>query len=256
MIQPALYIRELGRAVATGAQIYENSAVIHLDRAGDGWLARTAKGSIAADKVILAVNGMAEKFGYFTGRLMHIFTYASMTRALTADEVKRLGGVPKWGATPADPMGTTVRRISGVNGDRLVVRNTFRLDQSMASPQDKLQRIYRAHDASYAKRFSILPNVGMEYRWGGRLCLSWNNVHGLSELQPGLIAACCQLGIGVTKGSLRVGGRRSNHRKSIAGLEPLKAKQTDLRRLPPRPIANLGANAYMRWKERQAGAEF
>ena len=120
--------------------IYEESAVTHLNRVGEGWLAKTAKGSVAAPKVILAVNGMAGKFG-FTGRLMHIFTYASMTRALDKDEVKCLGGKPKWGATP-DPMGTTVRRINGINGDRLIVRNTFRLDQSMASPQEKLSELW------------------------------------------------------------------------------------------------------------------
>ena len=103
----------------------------------------------------------------------------------------------------------------------------------------------------------MLKDVEMEYRWGGRLCLSWNNVHGFSELEPGLIAACCQLGIGVTKGSLlglaaadRVAG------KLAPELEPLKAQQSDLRRLPPKPLANLGANAYMRWKEYQAGREF
>ena len=256
MVQPALYIRELGRAVATQATIYENSAVTHLQRLGDGWLAKTSRGSVTAPKVILAVNGMAEKFGYFTGRLMHIFTYASMTRALSESEVKRLGGQPKWGATPADPMGTTVRRINGLNGDRLLVRNTFRLDQSMASPQEKLGRVYGAHDRSYTRRFPMLAGVEMQYRWGGRLCLSWNNVHGLSELEPGLIAACCQLGIGVTKGSLlglaaadMIAGKLS------PALEPLKAQQTDLRRLPPKPLANLGANAYMRWKEHRADAE-
>ena len=77
--------------------------------------------------MILAVNGHAESFGYFERRLMHVFTYASMTRALTVDEVARLGGAPIWGATPADPMGTTVRRISGVGGDRIVIRNRFYL---------------------------------------------------------------------------------------------------------------------------------
>ena len=257
MLQPALYIRELGKAVSQAAEIYENSAVASLDQVGEGWRAKTAKGSVTADRVILAVNGMAEKFGYFTGRLMHIFTYGSMTRKLNEDEVKRLGGKPKWGCTPADPMGTTTRRISGINGDRLVVRNTFRLDQSMESRQEQLRRVYADHDRSYAKRFPTLPDVEMEYRWGGRLCLSWNNVQGFSELAPGLIAACCQLGIGVTKGTL-LGVAAADH---VAGklppeLQSLWAKQTDLRRLPPKPLANLGANSFLRWKEYRAGAEF
>ena len=257
MLQPALYIRELGRAVATHARIFENSAVTSLDQVGQRWLAKTAGGSIVADRVILAVNGMAEKFGFYQGRLMHIFTYGSMTRELSEDEVKRLGGHPKWGCTPADPMGTTVRRISGVNGNRLVVRNTFRLDQSMESRQEQLGGVYRDHDRSYAARFPMLSDVKMDYRWGGRLCLSWNNIQGLSELAPGLIGACCQLGIGVTKGTLlglaaadQVAG------KVMPELANLWVDQTDLRRLPPKPLANLGANAFLRWKEFRAGKEF
>lgn len=257
MLQPALYIRELGKAVATKAQIYENSAVTSLDPQGDGWLAQTAKGSVSAGHVILAVNGMAEKFGYFKGRLMHIFTYGSMTRELSEDEAGRLGGKPKWGCTPADPMGTTVRRISGVNGDRLIVRNTFRLDQSMASPQEKLSRVYASHDKSFAERFPMFPEMDMEYRWGGRLCLSWNNVQGFSDLAPGLTAACCQLGIGVTKGTL-LGVAAADQVAGKLGpeLASLKAGESDLRRLPPKPFANLGANSFLRWKEHRAGREF
>lgn len=257
MLQPALYIRELGKAVASRAHIFENSPVTGLKREGEVWQATTADGSVSADKVILAVNGMAEKFGYFKGRLMHVFTYGSMTRKLTETEIKTLGGKPKWGCTPADPMGTTVRRVSGINGDRLIVRNTFRLDQSMDSKEAKLKGVYRGHDKSYSERFPMLKDVDMEYRWGGRLCLSWNNVQGFTEPEPGLVLACCQLGIGVTKGTLlglaaadRVAG------KETPELAELYAHESDLRRLPPGPIAALGANSYLRWKERKAGAEF
>jgi glycine/D-amino acid oxidase-like deaminating enzyme len=37
---------------------------------------------ITAPKVILAVNGHLNSFGFLRGRLMHVFTYASMTRPL------------------------------------------------------------------------------------------------------------------------------------------------------------------------------
>lgn len=257
MLQPALYIRELGKAVAKTAQIFESSPVNSLTKQGRSWWAETEKGTVSAGKVVLAVNGMAEKFGYFTGRLMHIFTYGSMTRKLTKDEATRLGGKPKWGCTPADPMGTTVRRINGINGDRLIVRNTFRLDQSMESRQEQLGRIYRDHDRSYAARFPMLSEVDMEYRWGGRLCTSFNNIQGFSELEPGLVSACCQLGIGVTKGTLLGVAAADYLADSMTEeLQPLLVNQRDLRRLPPKPLANLGANTYLRWKEYRAGGEF
>ena len=257
MLQPALYIRELGKAVAQTADIFENSAVTHLNPSGSGWFARTSQGSVVADKVILAVNGMAEKFGYYQSRLMHIFTYASMSCKLSELDVQRLGGQPKWACTPSDPMGTTVRRITGINGNRLVVRNTFRMHQSMESPPGQLGNIYRAHDRSFAARFPMLSHIKMDYRWGGRLCLSWNNIQGLSQLAPGLIGACCQLGIGVTKGTL-LGMAAADHVVDKIGPDfaDLLVEQTDLRRLPPKPLVQLGANAFLRWKEHRAGREF
>ena len=42
----------------------------------------------------------------------------------------------------------------------------------------------------------------MEYRWGGRLCLSRNGVPAFGEIEKGLFAACCQNGLGASKGTL------------------------------------------------------
>lgn len=56
---------------------------------------------------------------------MQIITYASLTRALSTDEVRMLGGEPRWAATPADPQGKIVRWVSGVGGDHILIRNRF-----------------------------------------------------------------------------------------------------------------------------------
>ena len=56
------------------------------------------------------------------GRMLPIFTYASLTRPLDAEEQARLGGRPYWGLIPADPYGTTVRRTPD---NRLLIRNSF-----------------------------------------------------------------------------------------------------------------------------------
>jgi len=126
LLQPALYIRDLADGVAqySNLNLYENSPVINLidDGKHDGqtlWKAKTMLGSVTSPKVILAVNGLIEKFGYFQNRLMHIFTYASMTRQLSSEEVESLGGQAEWAFTSADPMGSSIRRLSGIGGDRL-----------------------------------------------------------------------------------------------------------------------------------------
>lgn len=84
MLQPALYIRRLAEGLyQQGIQLFEMSSVVALQRGAGSWQATTPKGSVQANKVILAVNGLVEHFGYYSRRLMHILLYASMTRPLT-----------------------------------------------------------------------------------------------------------------------------------------------------------------------------
>ena len=95
----------------------------------------------------------------------------------------------------------------------------------------------------------------MEFRWGGRLCLSRNNVQVVQELEEGLYAACCQNGLGTAKGTLAGGlaADLATGQKSGALSRALRAQEPS--KLPPEPIARIGANAYLRWSERRAGAE-
>ncbi len=255
MIQPALYVRSLARGLASDrVQLFENSPVTGLSRGAD-WVATTPKGQVTAPRVILAVNGHINSFGYFPGRLMHVFTYASMTRPLTGDEVAELGGAPIWGATSADPMGSTIRRISGEGGDRIVVRNRFTFDPSLEVPGNRVAQIARDHDRALAARFPTLNGIEMSHRWGGRLCLSRNNVQIVRQLDEGLFAACCQNGLGTAKGTLA--GKLAAElacNVSSDGLAAVLGHDAPSR-LPPAPIARLGAQVVIRWQEWRAGRE-
>jgi glycine/D-amino acid oxidase-like deaminating enzyme len=186
---------------------------------------------------------------------MHVFTYASMTAPLDEDQVAALGGRPKWGVTPADPMGSTIRRISGTGGDRIVVRFRFTYDPSMEVGDRRIAAAGRLHDRKFADRFPMLKGVQMEFRWAGLLCLSWNGVPAFGEVEEGIFSACCQNGLGTAKGTLSgiaaadlALGRDS---EALRGLAARKAP----RRLPPEPLAWIGANAVMRWKEWRAAKE-
>jgi glycine/D-amino acid oxidase-like deaminating enzyme len=205
--------------------------------------------------VVLAVNGHAESFGFFRRRLIHVFTYASMTRELSAGEVGALGGRPVWACTPADPMGTTVRRIAGTGRHRIVIRNRFTYDPSMQVKDARIGAVARDHDRAFRARFPMLAGVGMEYRWGGRLCLSRNDVPAFGEVAEGLFLACCCNGLGTARGTLAgmlaadlATGARSDM------LDQMLAEQPPSR-LPPEPIAWIGATARIRWSEKSAGRE-
>lgn len=256
MIQPALFIRGVAEGlVSNRVHLFENSPVVSLDRDAGNWTAQTPKGAITAPKVILAVNGHAESFGYFERQLLHVFTYASMTRELTPQEVIKLGGEPVWGCTPADPMGTTVRRISGIGGDRIVVRNRFTYEPTMEVNNTRIRSVAGDHDNAFSNRFPMLAGVRMEYRWGGRLCLSRNNVPAFGAVEEGLYAACCQNGLGTAKGTLSgmlaAECATGLHSELLDGM----ISQPEPQRLPPEPLARIGANAVIRWGEFKAGME-
>ncbi len=255
IIQPAMYVRGLATGLRSNrVTIHENSPVTDLTRNGD-WTATTPSGRVTAPRVILAVNGHLQSFGYLPGRLMHVFTYASMTRALTADECARLGGATTWGVTPADPLGTTVRRISGTGGDRIVIRNRFTFDPSMEVPDSRIAQVARDHDRAFAARFPMLKGVTMDYRWGGRLCLSYNNTQVIGPLDDGLWSACCQNGLGTAKGTL-AGILASEDACGVTSPALTRARTAPSpSKLPPAPLARLGATARLRWGEFRAGSE-
>nr|CAA6814797.1 MAG: Oxidoreductase [uncultured Thiotrichaceae bacterium] len=257
MLQPALYIRGLADGLIRhpSLQLFEQSPVVGLGKQKSGWLAQTKKGSVQADRVILAVNGLVQHFGYYPRRLMHVFTYASMTRALSTMECQKLGGEPDWAFTPADPLGTTVRRVSGTGGHRIIIRNRATYDPSMSVSEGRMGSVAGTHRQSFEARFPMLKDVEMEHCWGGRLCLSLNGVAALGEVDEGLYSACCQNGLGTAKGT--VAGIVSAEQACGTTDTLLPEYQTEdvPKKLMPEPLMWLGANGVMRWKELFAGRE-
>ena len=252
MLQPAAYIRGLAEGLRPSVRLCEESPVTEIRADSGTWILRTRTARVTAGRVILATNGHAASFGFFERQLMHVFTYASMTEPLPHGA---LAGAEKWGVTPSDPMGTTVRRIPSPDGPRIVVRSRFTYDPTMEVSDGALHRAGRLHDRKFADRFPGLSGIGMAYRWAGHLCLSRNGVPAHGELEAGIFSAVCQNGLGTTKGTLA----------GMAAAELAIARESDLTRafasmddpvrLPPEPLAYIGANAVLKWKEWRAGRE-
>ncbi|MCG8360511.1 MAG: FAD-binding oxidoreductase [Kiloniellales bacterium] len=251
MIQPAGYVRGLAEGLRRKVAIFEESPVLRIESGRDKTL-HTPKGSVRTRNLVLTVNGQIESFGLFERRLMHVFTYASMTRVLTAAEQKALGGESEWGLIPADPMGSTLRRI---REGRIVVRNTFTYNPDMRTSKAQVERIGRAHDKSFRARFPRLGDVTTEYRWGGHLCLSLNSVPAFGEVEEGLYVACCQNGLGTVKGTLAG--------KLIADLacganDPMVGEMLGYdapRPLYPEPFMTFGVRGRLWWMHRRAGRD-
>lgn len=250
MLQPAGYVRGLARGLAAVADIYENTPVTGFRREGSAWRITTPRGQISARKLVLANNGHIESFGIKRGRLMHIFLFACMTEELGREALAKLGGRSRWGITPSDPMGTTMRRIdTGQGGNRIVTRTCAEYRPGMESSEHGMRRATALMRAKFDARFPNLAGVKMAYVWSGHLCLSRNGVSVTGEIDDGVFAACCQNGLGAMRGTLTGMGAAELASGASSQVTAFFAKQPEPTRLPPEPIATIGATAVLRCKE-------
>jgi glycine/D-amino acid oxidase-like deaminating enzyme len=125
----------------------------------------------------------------------------------------------------------------------------------MEVDEARLARIGRDHDRALAARFPALAGIDMDWRWGGRLCLSRNGASAFGEVEPGLFAACCQNGLGAARGTLHgllAAEAAVGYRSALLDAASAAAPPSPL---PPAPLASLGTSAVIRWNEWRAGRE-
>jgi len=257
MLQPAGYIRGLAAGLRRGnVKIFENSPATAFSRDGPGWKVETPKGSVSADRLILTLNGHLESFGFERDRLMQLFLFAVMTPEFDPEALKKLGGKSRWGITPSDPMGTTLRRIdTGQGGNRIVTRTCAVLKPDMRLTPAHMSRAAKVMQRKFDRRFPKLAGLKMEHTWAGHLCLSLNGVAVMRELEAGVFSGCVQNGLGTARGTLTGIGAA----ELACGLESDVTRHFGAERrpkkLPPQPLREIGANAVLRWKEWRAAEE-
>ncbi|WP_419904407.1 NAD(P)/FAD-dependent oxidoreductase [Kiloniella sp.] len=256
MLQPAGYIQGVADGLQRSVQIFENTPVTRFSKVSSDWLLTTPTGTVTSPRIIVANNGHLESFGFSRGRLMHVFLYASMTPDLDANTLKAVGGQPKWGITPADPMGTTMRRIdTPLGGNRIVTRTCASFLPEMKVSQGELDRTLKVQQKKFDDRFPQIAGLKMEYSWAGHLCLSKNNVSIMREIEDNVFSACCQNGLGTARGTMTgIGAAELASGYSSEITKEFKNEDAP-EKLPPRPISTIGANVYLRWKEWRAGRE-
>ena len=239
-----------------GVQIFENTAVTGFQRDGAGWRVQTVRGQVSTGRLILSVNGHLESFGVERGRLMQLFLFAAMTRELDVDALARLGGRPRWGVTPSDPMGTTMRRIdTGQGGNRIITRTCAVLRPGMEARASDLRRAAAVMRRKFDRRFPQLRGIAMEYEWAGHLCLSLNGVSVTREIETCVYSACVQNGLGTARGTLTGIAAAEMACGVRSGISLHFGAEDRPKRLPPRPLSEIGANMVLRWKEWRARDE-
>ncbi len=250
LMSPAALTRGLADTLPANVTLCENSPVIDYAR-GNGIRLTTPGGTIAAPRMVLAVNAFAEEFGYWKGKLLPFSAHASLTRRLTDAEHAEIGNVKPWGVTPVNAFVSSTLRLTADR--RIMVRYFLRYCPSQRTDEIRLARIRLAHLRVLRSRFPSLSGLSIEHTWTGYVCLSRNNAPGFGKVDNDVWSAVCENAVGVTKGT--IAGLLAAD--MACGLDnPLIADMESLGRpsaLPPRPILDLGVrlrNAWDAWRGR------
>ena len=242
MLQPAGYIRGLANGLKKqGVQIFENSPVTEIIKSKNNWHVKSLLGSIESKKVILTVNGHLESFGIEQNKLIQLFLYAIMTPELDEETLYKLGGTNRWGLTPSDPMGTTVRKIdSAQGGNRIITRSCATVFPKMIPNQNAINRATKVMQKKFDRRFPKLAGLKMEYQWVGHLCLTLNSVSVVRKIEDGLFCGCVQNGLGTTRGTLAGISAAEQALNTRSEITEYFTNESTPKKLPCYPILNMG----------------
>ncbi|MEN3161018.1 FAD-binding oxidoreductase [Tistrella mobilis] len=240
LVNPAALTRGLGDNLPENVDLYEGTPVV--DAAfGASVVLKTPGGTVRAPKAILAVNGLAMRFGFWRGRLLNFAAHASLSRRLTAAEQAALGDIAPWGSTPANAFAGITMRYT--NDRRILIRQNIHYCPGLRQSDARRALIRANHQRLFDRRFPMLKGVQMEHTWTGFICLSRNGAPGFGQVAPNVWSAVCQNAVGIAKGT--ISGRLAAA-MALGEDEPLIADMVSLgtpSRVPPRPFLDIGVRS-------------
>ncbi len=252
LFNPAALTRGLADNLPDNVTLHEHSPVVQLEHENKVVLS-TRNGKVTANKMILCVNGFADRFGFFPRKLITFAANASLSRRLTKEERTTLGCEDNWGLTPANAFAGITMRFT--QDHRLLIRQNIYFNPQMRESNTYRSNIKRSHKKLFDQRFPALSNVDMEYTWTGYLCLSQNGAPGFGQIAPNIYTSVCQNAVGATKGT--IGGMLAadmacNLDNELIGyMQSLGTPNT----VPPRPFLDIGVKTKFAWELWKARGE-
>ncbi len=251
LVNPAALINGLLENLPTSVSPYDYSPVLGIKKDNTSTRLITDKGSVNADRVIIAVNALMPRLGIKQNRVFPLTLTASLTRTLNRQEYDSIGQPDPWGVLSASSMGATVRLT---NDHRILIRNTVEWNPKLSFPSHELESRIRHNRLGLKKRFPGFSDLGFEYSWSGNVCISRNSKPVFEKNDDNLYLAGCYNAGGVAMGSLfgkLIVDYASGHESDE--LSQVLAQEKPVR-IPPRPLLDIGLKtrlAYNRFQGRR-----
>jgi glycine/D-amino acid oxidase-like deaminating enzyme len=251
-MNPSALIRGVASGLPKNVEVYEESPVISCEYS-DTHIVKTVGGVVKAKNLIHTVNSYTEEFGLEKNKLAPVFTYASLTKPLSPEEMKKyFHGIKPWGLTSAHPAGTTVRLTPD---NRIFVRNVLDFEPSLQSKYDGLDNAWKQHRLSFEARFPHLKHLVFEYTWGGMLCMTLNHQSIFKKFANNLFVIGGCNGVGVAKGTY-LGYFMADYISNVKSDElDFILKNSSPSYVPPDPFRTIGARMRLKYESRSAGGD-
>jgi glycine/D-amino acid oxidase-like deaminating enzyme len=243
-VQPALLARGLRRVLLErGVRIHEGTAVERLDAQPSGVSLRTARGTVTAERAVLAVNAWAAGWPGFRTRVLAWGSYIVLTEPIP-DRLAELGWTG--GEAIADSRFTISYFRTTRDG-----RIAFGAGVGAAGFGGRIGPVF-THDrraiervvANFRHLFPMLADVRIDDAWGGPIDITADRFPEIGSGSRGrVLYAHGFAGNGV--GPARLAGRIlaariAGHGDPVANLPLFGRRQ---RFLPPEPFRSIGARA-------------
>jgi glycine/D-amino acid oxidase-like deaminating enzyme len=199
-LNPMKYVLGLAEKVRqAGARIFARSPVTAVAKDGASWRLELERGSILADKVILAGNGYSKEDvpDWIHGRTLPVMSSVLVTRPLSDDELAAQG----W---TSDLMAADTRIL--LHYFRLMPdrRFLFGTRGGISENRRSLEVMFERGRADFNRMFPAWDDVETEYKWYGHVCLSRNLTPFVGPVpeMDGIYAALAWHGSGIAMASL------------------------------------------------------
>jgi glycine/D-amino acid oxidase-like deaminating enzyme len=236
-VQPLSYVRGLAHAlVRLGGQLFTYSPVVRLAKAGTGYRAETAQGSISAGQVVVATNAYT---GTLNGELRRTVVAVPSFQVATAPIPQPLRAQILPGGQAASDTCRLLRYFRTDASGRLVMgtRGSF----TAAPSTYTVRHHYRAVPEIYPQ----LAGLGFDYHWGGFVAMTADHLPHLHELAPGVLAALGYNGRGVAMATVM--GRLLAQRMLGMPAEELGFPVTSVHPIRLHAFSGLGVRATIQY---------
>lgn len=198
-LNPRKYINGLAQAAArAGAQIFHDTPIDGVDRVGDRYVLRSARGQVRAEKVIIATNGYSSEDlpNWLAGRYMPTQSSIIVTRPMTQSEL----GAQGWTSGQASYDTRHLLHYFRLMPDN---RMLFGVRGGILSNPGSEARATRRARADFDTMFPAWRDVETPHAWSGMVCIARHRMPYVGPVpgEPGMFASLCYHGNGVAMAS-------------------------------------------------------